>query len=509
MRFISLIIFLLSISSSARAQGTFKSNDLMSNYPGRSTHFNLFVVGDSIMMASIGRYRVSAWTDYPRLLKSDSRGGNVQLFDLNSLNQDCPVGRGISWTNSIGYLRFSDTTTYDGYRNQATLSQCFSYHVYGSDSFLWKGEGSVYIPYSNGTQVTVASNSTFWIDNKLKKEFFALNELNGDTTLSIPYDSIAAQYPSRQGYSLSEFTVFSPFDSQSDSAYAFANFIKWNLNGNPIGIENFYSIVDLKDLNQLTTPKVWPSEITEVDVYGFGFIRDSTEFYPTTNIFKRTITSERLVDSLIDTVLVVDSLKYHPDTSRFPIYNRRYLIRNKGPFTLYAEEIEQYRDTLQFGLAAGQTVLLRLYKESEMLYEKSLITNDFTYDGDIRLENAFVLSDGRVIINLDIGSRGSGDRILFVDTNGANYLSLDENFLEVESARLEVLPNLADHEIQIKASSEIAELSIVDAMGREHKKTTPQVQQFYFNVEDLALGIYYIKGRLANGTIFSSKFIKK
>ena len=73
MRFISLII-LLNISSSARAQGTFKSNDLMSNYPGRSTHFNLFVVGDSIMMASIGRYRVSAWTDYPRLLKSDSRG---------------------------------------------------------------------------------------------------------------------------------------------------------------------------------------------------------------------------------------------------------------------------------------------------------------------------------------------------------------------------------------------------------------------------------------------------
>jgi hypothetical protein len=281
------------------------------------------------------------------------------------------------------------------------------------------------------------------------------------------------------------------------------------LNGNPVGIENFYSIVDLKDLNQLTTPKVWPSEITEVDVYGFGFIKDSTEFYPTTNIFKRTITSERLVDSLIDTVLVVDSLKYHPDTSRFPIYNRRYLIRSKGPFTLYAEEIEQYRDTLQFGLAAGQTVLLRLYKESEMLYEKSLITNDFTYDGDIRLEDAFVLSDGRVIINLDIGSRGSGDRILFVDTNGANYLSFDENFLEVESARLEVLPNLADHEIQIKASSEIAELSIVDAMGREHKKTTPQVQQFYFNVEDLALGIYYIKGRLANGTILSGKFIKK
>ncbi len=509
MRFSATIFILFVFLSSVKSQATFRSEALLSNYSSRSTHFKLYVVGDSIMMASVGRYRVFQWTDYPRLLKTDAQGANVQVFDLNNVNLDCPVGRGTSWTNSKGYLLFSDTTTYAGYKDKTTLSQCFSFHAYGSDSILWNGEGSIYVPYGNGTQITVASNSTFWIDNILSEEFTAVDQLTGDTTLTISYDSIARNYPASFDYQLFEYSLYAPSESNSDSAYGFAHFVKRDSAGNPLAFESYYSLVDLKDLSLLAPPIFWPSEVFYFDPNGFGILKDSIEYYPNGHFYRKTITSERIYNSMIDTVLVLDSLRYHPDTVKFPVHNRHHIFRTKGNFTLYLEEIEQYLDTVQFGQSTIETVLLRMYNGNNLVYEKSLITSNFSGDGDIRIVDAFVLSDGRAILNLNIGARRDGYRILFLDTNGTNYLSIDEQSIEGENTRFDILPNFVDHEIQIKTSAIIKELKIVDAMGRVHLSVPYETMEMNLDVSEFPQGIYYAVARLKNGTVQTRKFIKK
>lgn len=461
------------------------------------------------MMATIGRYSTFQWTDYPRLLKTDARGSNVQIFNLNNVNPACPVGRGASWTNSKGYLLFSDTTTYAGYKDQTTLSQCFSFHAYGSDSILWQGEGSIYVPYGNGAQITVASNSTFWIDNILREEFTAIDQNTGDTILMLPYDSIAQNYSAPSDYRLFEYSLFAPLGSSSDSAYGFAHFVKRDSTGNPVGFRSFYSLVDLKDLSLLAPPTVWPSVVFYFDPNGFGILEDTIEYYPNGNYYRKTITSERIYNSLIDTVLVVDSLKYHPDTFKFPIRNRFFLTRAKGDYTLYAEEVLQYLDTINFGQATLETVLLRMYKGGKLFYEKTLLTNKFSGDGDIRLRNAFVLSDGRVILNLKIGGIDGGYRILFLDNNGANFLSMDEEFAQMAIHSLTILPNFADREIQVNSTIEIEELRIFDVSGFERVSLEPNKGEFYLNVSGLASGVYYVRAKLVNGTIRSGNFIKK
>lgn len=500
---------LLCTSPFTWAQATLTSEDLLSGYSRRSSHFTTYVVGDSIMMASIGRYRTLQWTDYPRLLKTDAHGADIQIFDLNNVNPICPVGRGASWTNSKGYLLFSDTTTYAGYKDQTTLSQCFSFHEYGSDSILWQGEGSFYVPYGNGNQITVASNSTFWIDNILREEFTAVDQSTGDTLKVLPYDSIAQHYPAPSDYSLYEYVLFAPLRSTSDSAYGFAHFFKWDSVGNPVSSKSYYSLIDLKDLSLLAPPTVWPPTVSYFDPNGFGVLKDTIEYYPSGNFYRKTITSERIYSALIDTVLVVDSLNYHPDTLKFPIDNRFFLTRTNGDYTLYAEEINQYRDTINFGQLTTETVLLRMYKGLDLLYEKTLVTNIFSGDGDIRLRNAFVLNDGRVILNLKIGGIDGGYRIAFLDTNGSNYLSIEEQLFEIESPKLEIFPTLVDREIQVISSSEIIDIIILDVMGREQMKSFPKERPIQIAVDDLTPGIYFLKVAFADGSISSERFIKK
>ncbi len=507
MRFSATIFILFVFLSSVKSQATFRSEAILSNYSSRSTHFKLYVVGDSIMMASVGRYRMFQWTDYPRLLKSDSKGANAQVFDFNNVNIDCPVGRGTSWSNSKGYLLFSDTTTYAGYQDQTTLSQCFSYHAYGSDSLLWEGSGVISNLYWN--RIAVASNSTFWVDNKISKKFIALEESTGDTMQIVSYDSIEANYPANSGFKLSQLILSASLETPSDSAYGIAHFIKQDSTG-IFQHESFYGIIDLKNLKPLAPPIFWPqTQRINFNFYDFGLIKDSLEFYTTGNFYRKTITSNKLYSSTIDTVLVLDSLRYHPDTVKFPVHNRHNILRTKGEYTLYTEEIEQYLDTVQFGQTTFKTVLLRMYKGNNLVYENSLTTGNFSGDVDIRIVDAFVLSDGRAILNLNIGARRDGYRILFIDTNGTNYLSIDEQSIEAENTHFDILPNFVDHEIQIRASLKIQDLMIFDSMGREIKHFTPESKDFYINVSEFSPGLYYVKTKLFNATVLLGKFVKK
>ncbi len=484
-----------------------------------SYDFKSKLVNDSILYVAVEGTSNGYGEDYTDIAVIDIKTGVVlRKRQLNGFGATQLV-LGIGYFDKVGYLVEYDSINDIGNPSRLRYRN-YRFYSYRNDSLLWSGSGSLStlgsgMPF-NGH---VLRDSSTWFQDPVTNQAFRINLFTGDTLEDVRVNILAR----RMNLDTNLVTNLIRLDSKY-VVYSGDTIMTY-------GIENY---IDSNGLSQIAGYSFVIDAMTCTNITGFKLparpvvfrnsniqfdessqVIDSTRILRNKGYTRRVFGKESAADgSIIDSILVIDSLYYHPNIARFgqdQPYN--YELYRNGSYLAYVQSVTgpYFRDTL----LDNKHALIRLYNNGVKQYELRLL-DTLTRNGEENTEisHVHILSDGSLILIMDVGDDTpyTTSRILRVSSDGSHGLSTKEiKEAELEKKPIAIYPTVFDNFITIEVFEEDVTLSIFNLSGESFFETTINANRtLEINLSNLPSGLYFIKaGSMRKGSTYTIKVFKK
>ncbi len=481
--------------------------------------FKTKLVNDSLLYVAIEGTSNGYGRDYTDIAVIDVKTGVViRKRQLNGFNATS-LALGIGYFNKVGYLIEYDSINDIGNPSRL-MHRNYRFYSYRNDSVLWSGSGALTVLGSgmpfNGH---VLRDSTAWFQNPKTKKALRLNLNTGDTVEDVGVNVLAH----RMGLDTNINNTLIRLDSkyiENKSDTIFANGIESFIDSNGmIQLRGYSYIIDAITCTNISgfklpnRPAVFRNTNIQFDQQ--SRVVDSTTILWSKGFTRRMLGKESAANgSIVDSILVIDSLYYHPDITRFgqdQPYD--YELYRNGSYLTYVESVRgpYFRDTL----LDNKQAYIRLYKNGLKQYDLTVL-DTLTRNGEENTEisHVHICSDGSLILIMDVGDDTpyTVSRVLKVNSDGSHGLSSREYLMnELKKKIVNVSPTLFKDFINIEVFDEDVNISIINLSGEclfEAKITAHESKPLY--LPNLPSGLYILSAiSPIESSIATFKILKK
>lgn len=306
----------------------------------------------------------------------DARDGKIIRKKPLSGISGTPFITDIGFFEDIGYLvEYKDVINFSSTFNLRKYEFC----SYEDDRVLWSGTGGL-APVGQGTGTTinakVFSDSSAWFENYYTGNLYRLNLNSGDTLATVSSNLIASQLGLDTA---SVGALLGKLDSKyirlrSDTVMALATDFQLDSTGiyQPRVFAAYIDGLTYSSINGYLMPLPTPPMFSrDIPFDEYHYVIDSSQVLWGKGYVKRILGTRSVIDgSIADSVLVIDSLYYDPDTASFR-ENAPYELYRNGEYLAYVESLiwPYFGDT---SIVANQS-RLRLYRGKKLLYEEIIL----------------------------------------------------------------------------------------------------------------------------------------
>lgn len=455
--------FLILSFFSLQAQWSVLSTDYTTQVSGLEG-FHIHCFQDSLIHAAIWSAQRISKESYTQLITVNKDGSNAQSLNLYR-NQVPTIPTGVVWSNASFYMVLYDTTSQTILPYDQLNSRQIEFRDAINHQVLWNGSGIFVVPSFLEKNIYVFSEKYFWLIDYKNNQLLKLSTVNGDTVQNFSMDLLNNEFSVDSSYSIDNIQFKGLDWKSSDTVFASAYFYKVDPVTNVPDYQYKTAMIDLNGLNVVSgTLSPIPRQY-RLDTDRMLIISDTTIVDWSNNEFDRYIFGDDLISAQRDTLLVVRSSKFNPDTAN-AYFKHDYLYQSRGEYTLYAEYVE---DNLPnhpiFQSLFSLKARLRLYKSDSLVYQTTLSDTSLSGFYDTFLTEAHLFADGNCLLSLQVGSVSNTGRLLMIDNQGNYILSKETYALEKESS-LKVYPSVVEDFIQIDDSSLFKELTIFSPDGK-------------------------------------------
>jgi hypothetical protein len=481
--------------------------------------FKSKLVNDSILYVAIEGTSNGYGRDYTDIAVINIKTGVViRKRQLNGFDAT-PLALGIGYFNKVGYLIEFDSINDIGNPSRL-MYRNYRFYSYRNDSVLWSGSGALTVLGSgmpfNGH---VLSDSSTWFQNPITERAFRINLYTGDTLEDVGINILANRMSLDTSLNTDLFRLDSKYIVHSGDTLM-ARGAEYYLDSNGIAqIAGYSYIIDGRNCTNITGYKLPNRPVvfrnTNIQFDEISMLIDSTTIFWNKGYTQRVLGRESVVNGVIvDSVLVIDSLYFHPDIARFgQDHPYDYELYRNGSFLAYVESVRTpyFRDTL----LDNKQALIRLYKNGLKQYELSLLdTLIRNGEENTEISHVHICSDGSLILIMDVGDDTpyTVSRILKVNSDGSHGLSSQEYFMsELKQKIIDVYPTIFKDFINIKVFHEDVNISITNLSGEcFYEAKIGANETIELNLPDLPSGLYLLKASSSKkGSVFTCKVLKK
>lgn len=121
------------------------------------------------------------------------------------------------------------------------------------------------------------------------------------------------------------------------------------------------------------------------------------------------------------------------------------------------------------------------------------------------------LIDGSVVSESNLSANGDYFTMYRIQSDcyeaNPTRLNSTSNVAEIKNVSVKIYPNPAQEVLNLKATSNLNQVEIIDAYGNVVKRFNPNQEQFQLPIEPLAQGIYYLKISMTDSNL-TERFVK-
>ena len=480
-------VFLIIITFSLQAQWSLIASDYNTQTNSDANGFFMHCFNDSLVSGAIWEVQRPSNESFSDLVSVNKNGSNVGILNLYR-SQVPMIPTGLAWSNTLSYMVLYDTTSFNLLPTDRKFSRQIDFRDALTNQTLWTGSGIFRIPELLEKKIYVFGQSYFWLIDYKNDHLLKLSTIDGDTVQSVNVNWLRSEFGVDSSYSFHNIQFKGPEWQQSDTVFASADFIKYSSGNTVLDSKNLLALIDLNSL-KVVSQVAGQVNHSLLDTERNLLISDTVIVDWSKNEFDRYVFGYDLLNSQKDTLLVVRSSKFNPDTAN-AYYKHSYLYRSRGDYSLYAEYVE---DNLPnhpiFQYVFSLNVRLHLYKNDTLIYRTSILDTTYSSFYDTFLSDIYLFSDGACLLNLRVASDQNEGRILMVDSEGKNLLA-EETSTSNKTSSLKVFPTLVESIIQVVDYSLFTEVKIYSSSGKIVFKGSLNTTNTKVNLSHLKPGIY-------------------
>jgi hypothetical protein len=141
---------------------------------------------------------------------------------------------------------------------------------------------------------------------------------------------------------------------------------------------------------------------------------------------------------------------------------------------------------------------------NRVYYFQTMVNNQAKFVG-------LSLIDGSVVSESNLSTNGDYFTMYRIQSDcyeaNPTRLNTTSNLAEIKNASVKIYPNPAQEVLNLKATSNLNQVEIIDAYGNVVKRFNPNQVQFQIPIESLAQGIYYLKISTTDSNL-TERFVK-
>ena len=469
-----LVTFSILISFSIQAQQwTHMSYEFNSQFRDR-VHFRSKLLNDSVLFLGVEGYTRGTGVDFTDLVVINASDGSIIRQKPLSLISGSTNISDIGFFESIGYLlEYWDDPNNTG----AATRRNFLFCSYKDDQVLWSGNGEL-APVGQGSGITfdakVFSDSSAWFENDITGKLYRLDLNNGDTLTTVSSNLIADQL----GLDTTIAALLGKLDSKyiklrSDTVMTLLTDYVIDSNGiyRP---RVFAAVIDGRSYSGINGYKMPLPSISNfrrnMPFDEYHYLIDSSEVLWGSGFVKRVFGKKSAINgSITDSVLMVDSLFYNPDTASFR-ENAPYEIYHNGDYIAYLESLTwpYVGDT---SIVVDQN-RLRLYKNGNLQYEEVILDTIVRAGGiNTNITHLHILDDGSIIAIMKVGDNRpyTVSRVMRINPNGRHALSSNPE-IQTSAREISIYPNPTHGSLHLLLPTDyldsLVKVKVIDVSGK-------------------------------------------
>ena len=512
---LAFIVFYFSVSSQ---DWSYTTSDFATRARDRYD-FKLKLFNDSLLFVAIEGTSNGYGKDYTDIAVIDIKTGIIlRKRQINGFGAT-PLALGVGYFSKVGYLVEYDSINDIGDPSRL-LHRNYRFYSYGNDSVLWSGSGSLAVLGSgmpfNGH---VLRDSSTWFQDPITNRAFRINLYTGDTLEDVGISILAHRMSLDTSLNYDLIRLDSKYIVHSGDTIMTAGVETYIDSNGIIQSEGYSYVIDAMTCTNINSFKLPHRPVvfrnTNIHFDERSRLIDSTSILLSKGYTRRVLGKESAANgAIVDSVLVIDSLFYHPDITRFgQDHPYDYELYRNGNYLAYVESVRgpYFRDTL----LDNKHAMIRLYKSGLKQYELRLL-DTLTRNGEENTEisHVHILSDGSLILIMDVGDDTpyTTSRILKVNSDGSHGLSKKEYLEdELKQNKINVYPTVFKDFINIDVFDEDMVISIFNLSGESFYETKIGANETReLNLSDIPSGLYFLSaGSSRKGSVYTFKIFKK